>query len=413
MKKSAIWFTVFTLVFVLGMSYLYTEYVAPFFKVTYTYSKTACVTESLTDEMDAYDIRNKYSEAGAVTRVVIYNGSTPRSHGSGVCIASNGYTTTSLETLYTASKGSYFATNYHVIEDVVTGFGYTVKLEMEEKDENGDLPIEAPTYPAEVVWYNKDLDVAIVYTEYNFGYVTMRDNWIDYDERGRQTESVFVIGTPIAEENRNRVTTGGIASIEGKHSYTVTSDSKYVDNYYEDIMDLSVEISPGNSGGGVFDKKGRLVGLATLTVTYKDGGVTAFNGAVSVYPIMKVIDKVIANKETTSNYKIYDLEALNIKGYDGHEAYAIKEHYNYLDGKTYSNVSFSDYGYYIESSSVGLNGRVIKNVKLSNGSTVIAEEEILDRNDLIYILLKANAGDTLTLTYKTTLGTADITITLS
>lgn len=407
MKKSAIWFTVFTLVFVLGMSYLYTEFIAPFFRPTYTYSETSCVTDSVTEDMDAYDIRNKYSEAGAVTRVVIYSGGTAISHGSGVCIASNGYKTTSLDVEYTASRGSYFATNYHVIDSVLTN-GYTVKVEMEEKDENGELPLEAPTYSARVLWSNKDLDVAIIYTEANFGYVSMRDNWIDCGKQGRLTESVFTIGTPITAQNRNRVTTGGIASIEGIYSYTV--EGNYLDNYYEDVMDLSAEISSGNSGGGIFDKNGELVGLTTLGISYSDGGVTSFNGGVSIYPIMKVIDKVIYNNEVSEIHKIYDLEKLKIKGYDGYEATIMKNKSGYLDGKIYSDITFDDYGYYIESSSIGINKKVITEAKLTRESETIAQSKILDRNDLIYILLRANAGDKLLLTIE---GGAERTVTLS
>lgn len=405
MKKSSIWFTIFTLVFVLGMSYLCTEYIFPFFQNNYTYSQTQCLTDSVTEDMDEYAIGNMYRDGGATARVVIsYNG-TEYSWGSGVCVASNGYTTTSLSTNVTASKGSYFATNYHVIEDKVTSSGFSVKVEVQDKDENGDLSY--PSYSASVLWYNKDLDVAIVYTEYNFGYVAMRDSWIEYDENGRQSESGFVIGTPLEDQYRFRITTGGIgASISGLYANTLKTveGHEVVDNFYEDGMDLSADIAPGNSGGGVFDKKGRLVGLATFTATYSNGGNTAFNGATPIYPIMKVLDKVIDNNENNAGHKIYDLEKLNIKGYDGNEAYAIKDKQGYLDGNYYSSVTFEDYGYYIFSSSIGLSKVAVENVELYRNGENIAEAEILDRNDLIFILLKANAGDKLIVTYKSTTG---------
>lgn len=400
MKKGGFWFVVFTLVFVLGFSYVCNEYIVPFFNVKYTYSETKCITDSITEDMDVYQIADKYSKEGAVTRVVISYGGTDISWGSGVCVASNGYKTTSLVAEYTASKGSYFATNYHVIEDLVTSSGYSVRMEMEEKDENGDLSISE--YPAKLLWQNKDLDVAIIYTEYNFGYVSMRDSWIDYDQTGRHRESVFIIGTPLDEQNRNRVTTGGIGSIVGINANTtkVVGGKQVLNNYYEDVIDLTADISSGNSGGGVFDKKGRLIALATLGITYEDGGVSAYNGATSIYPVMKALDKVIVNNETTEVHKIYDLEALGIKGYDGNEANIIKSHSGYLDGNYYSNVTFSDYGYYVYSSSCGLSrGMVIKKAKLTQGD-VVTEAEILDRNDLIYFLLKANAGDSLTITYN-------------
>lgn len=418
MKKSGVWFTIFTLVFVLGASYLCSEYVIPFFKERYTYSETTCVTKSLTSDMDEYEKAQKYSDAGAVARIVICYGNTAVSHGSGVCVASNGYETTTLTTSYTAQKGSYYATNYHVIESLVTSNSYSVKVQVEEKDDNGDVTY--PAYSAKLVWQNKDLDVAIVYTERNFNYVSMRDNWIDYGANGRQREGVFVVGTPLTTDNFNRVTIGGIASTYGLCANTLktVNGTKMLDNYYEDGMDLSADIAPGNSGGGVFDKKGNLIGLATFTISYEDGGVSAFNGATSIYPVMKALDKVIVNNETHAGNTVYDLEALGIRGYDANEVYAmqaIESTYHtgtyYLDNHAYTSVSFADYGYYVYSSNCGLShGDVIKNVTLKRGENVVADEEILDRNDLIYILLKANVGDKLVITLD---GTSTIEITLS
>lgn len=398
MKKNGFWVAIFGLVFVLGVSYLCTEYIIPFFREHVSYSESQCLTDNITEGMDAYDIRDMYSQGGAVTRVVIYRGATVVSHGSGVCVASNGYKTTSLETQYTASMGSYYATNYHVIDAVISSSSYSIEVEMEHKDENGDLSY--PSYTAKLLWYNKDLDVAIIYSDYNSGYVTMRDNWIDYDQTGRHTESVFTIGTPLDTMHRNRITLGGIASISGIGSFTTTTISGriVVNNWYEDGMDLNLDIAPGNSGGGVFDDKGRVVGLSTFSMTYDEGGSAALNGAVSIYPVMKTLDKVIVNNEKSSSNKIYDLEKLNIKGYDANEANIIADYSYYLDGAYYTGASLNEYGYYVKSSSCGLTDKmVIKSASINDGGTV----KIDDRNDLIYLLLKANAGDKLTVNYRT------------
>lgn len=407
MKKNGFWIAILSMACVLAVSFVCTQYIIPFFKTHYTYSETECLTNNITDDMDAYQIRDLYSQGGAVTRVVIYSGSTAVSHGSGVCIASNGYKTTSLSTEYTASKGSYFATNYHVIEDTISS-SYTIEVEMEHKDENGDLSY--PSYPSKLLWYNKDLDVAIIYTEYNFGYVSMYDGWVDYDETGRHTQSVFVIGTPLDTMHRNRVTLGGVASITGIYANTETTvnGSSVVDNYYEDVIDLNVDISPGNSGGGVFDKSGRVIALASLSMQYEDGGENSLNGATSIYPIMKAIDKVIVNNETDENNKIYDIEKAGLKGYDANEAYAMRNYHTsrgyYLDGTYYSSVSFSSDGFYVYSSTWGLsNGSVIKSITLTQ-SGQSKTYKIEDRNDLLYTLLRANTGDTLDISYKTSLG---------
>ena len=380
MKKGGFWFAVFTLVFVLGFSYVCTEYIIPYFRTHYSYSETTCLTDRVTSSMDVYDIARMYRDNGATVEVIIRRGGQDYSYGSGVCVASNGYKTSTLETEYTAAQGSYIATNYHVISPMIESSStsnFSVHVTSEKKDAEGNA--SEGTYPSEILWYNKDLD--------------SEANKLDY-------EQIFVIGTPLQPMYLNRLTVGNIASNKSMTMMTVkelSSGTTVVDNLYEDVIDIYAGITPGNSGGGVFDANGYLIGLATLGSDVTDIGGNFMNGAVPIYPVMKALDKIIVNKETSATNKVYDLEKLNIKGYDENEAGIISYYSYYLDGQYYTNASLNETGYYINSSSIGLSSVLVKSVKVNDGEETFT---ILDRNDLIYLLLSLKEGDKVTFNYK-------------
>ena len=329
----------------------------------HTYSETNCLTDKITDEMSVYDIAKLYRDSNATVEVQVsgYSKREAKSYtslGSGVCIASNGYTTTSLSTNITASKGSYIVTNYHVISFYDDSNYSSVSSLVVTEDEE--------THSTKLVWLNKDLDVAILYTEDNFDYVKMVDRWIDCDKDSRlDYEQVFTIGTPLDPMYLNRLTVGNIAS--NNNNYMLTVDTYYptsnsyssisgvtvLSNVYEDVIDVSLGISSGNSGGGCFDANGYLIGLTTLGSSASQTAGNQMNGVVAIYPVTKVLDKLIANNEQNCSYSVQTLESNSIKGVDYFEAsymIAIEEEtnkektifpYYYIDGSTYSTTLYS------------------------------------------------------------------------
>lgn len=390
----------------------------------HTYSETNCLTDKITDEMSVYDIAKLYRDSNATVEVQVsgYSKREAKSYtslGSGVCVASNGYTTTSLPTNITASKGSYIVTNYHVIsfydDSNYSSVSSLVVTENEQK------------HSTKLIWLNKDLDVAILYTEDNFDYVKMIDRWIDCDKEVRlDYEQVFTIGTPLDPMYLNRLTVGNIAS--NNNNYMLTVDTYYpsinsyssisgvtvLSNVYEDVIDVSLGITNGNSGGGCFDANGYLIGLTTLGSSVSQTAGNQMNGVVAIYPVIKVLDKLIANNEQNCSYSVQTLESNNIKGVDEIEAsylISIQEEtnysYYYIDGSTYSTTLYSSVmqeasetkGYSVlSSSSTKLStlkqGDVI--TKVSIGEKTFAIE---DRNDLIYALLNINDGDSVVYSY--------------
>ena len=415
MKKT--WLTLtFTAVLVFALSLLAGEVLLPWLN-SRTYSQTACLTDQITENMDIYDIAKLYRDNNSTVAVTVQarntsDGYTYTSLGSGVCVASNGYETKSLENNIVASKGSYVVTNYHVI-DMVYDSQYTnekINLLTEEEIE----------YPCELLWSNANLDVAVLYCEENLDYVRMKDRIISPNANERlDYEPIFTIGTPLDLSYINRLTVGNVASNNlmtlpcAEYVYPSNSSTSVIGLYnaYEDVVDITVGITNGNSGGGCFDENGVLIGLTTLGLNVDSTGGNQMNGMVPIYPILQVLDKLISNNEQNSSFTIHTNKSLGLKGFDMHEASSViafqqdsSYNYYYFDGQFYSvfsysdTFSFSESGYYVLSNtstkfSSIKNGSIITNCKINE-----TNHEILDRNDFIYALLQIDAGDTVEIT---------------
>lgn len=448
MKKRAVSIIV-ALVAILAISFFTANYALPFFKDLFgkrTYSQTNCLTDSITTEMNIFDIAKSYRDGGATVAVKVSGKNTTvgeyySSLGSGVCIASKGYQT-SLDGNLVASKGSYIATNYHVIDffDSEEFTDCEVKIVIENEE----------TYPCKLLWFNKDLDVAILYCDsVNINYVKMQDRVINCEENQKlDYEEIFAIGTPLELDYINRLTIGNVASNNSMLFYTgdviylkydgfgsLTDYSYYsnssasgyevLSNTYEDVVDITVGITNGNSGGGCFDSNGYLVGLTTLGGNVSSTGGNQMNGMVPIYPIIEVLDKLIQNNEANGKNKIYSIENLNLFGIDAYEASIVSSvkttsfPYYFIDGKFFSSGYKSDFefendGYYILlNSNTALSS--IKRGCTITGAKIEGEEkiEILDRNDLVYFLLQVDNGDEVTFYYNNTQNSAKtLTVTL-
>ena len=457
MNKKSFKGVIFLLAIILLISTCCYIFIIPLIKNNKSYSLTSCLNDQITENMDVYDIAKLYRDNACVAVQVEGNNGIYRysSHGSGVCIASKGYET---NLNYVANKGSYIATNYHVIEWVYDENYNNVTVDIITEDES--------IYTnCEVVWASKDLDVAIVYCDdVNLNYVRMSDRVIECeDENKLDIEPIFTIGSPLSLQNLNDFTIGYVRSNNSMTEYTgfykyyyqsgfgfsnswIGTENEeeipnntnyysliYIDNVYEDVVSMSVEISPGNSGGGVFDENGNLVGLATLSTSVSSTNGNQINGMVAVYPIMEVLDRVIYNNENTETKSIYDIETLGLIGIDSEEAYIIKtiktqqendedygsiiqtifefSNYYYLDGQYYSvddyksAFNFEDNGYYVISNTSDiLNLGYITSGCIITKGTINSEintetYNIENRNDFIYLLLNIDDGESVTFEY--------------
>lgn len=402
-----------------------------------TYSDGYCLNEKVTEDMSRIDIARLYTDS-CVTVVVETSaprGHGYRAHGSGVCIASKGY---DINGDYIASKGSYFVTNYHVIsyacDPLYDGYNTQIYIELNSSDTH---------YLASLLWANKDLDVAVVYSselnEMSIGWIEMKDRFIACEEKDKVNyDEIFVIGTPLDLDYKNTLTLGNVSNnnfdlveLTGSNLYVytqnreikITQDPKatvgttqtyeVIENVYENAIMINCDITNGNSGGGVFDKYGNLIGLATLG---RDESSYAMNFIVPIYPVTLVLDKIILNNETNAKQKIFTPESMDLVVMDETEAfYASKrvtetgkvidfvitanDQYYYYGSQLYSKAQYaSAFNFEGDGVYVLRNGGVYGNITTDFIITGIDKNDLVkvdikDRNDLLFYLLSCNQGD--------------------
>ncbi len=271
--------------------------------------------------------------------------------GSGVCIR----------------DGGYIVTNYHVIYKVLQTSGLKIYVFL-----NG----EKVGYESELLWSNANLDVAIIHCEKSdIPYVNVVDRVISSENRLKLLEPVIAIGTPLDFAYQNSCTFGYVSGLD---RYSVSSSSGGLSsNVYENLIQHTASISNGNSGGGLFDMNGYLIGLNTLG---SDNGNDMYF-AVPIFPILIVLDDVIECYETGTQYQlptlgvsVIDSITCDIYGYDTITT----------DGLYISEVNGSAQG-------IVEVGDIMVSISSSNNSF-----SITCRNDLIYALLQMSSGETVT-----------------
>lgn len=367
---------------------------------------------------------------------VVCEGPYDTSLGSGVCVASIDSET---ESGYKVKTGSYFVTNYHVIKKAVDKDFASQNFEISIVLDDGAYT----SYPATILWSSRECDMAILFSEMRMdGYVEMEDRWIDCeDQRKLKRNDVFTMGTPLDISYLNTYSEGYVSNSKSmisasvKDFYyrisgsTITGSANKLDvsslssvevteNIYSDLIMLNLDITHGNSGGGLFDSEGKLIGLTTLGLDVSDTNGASMNFAVPIYPVTLILDKLIENNENKAQHKIYTIQNLGLSVFDAETAAfakLIQEDQNakfyYVEGQIISlserdKLNFQNQGVYIYSN----NGSFISNLSVSAGAAIIGATkggekfEIQNRNDFIYFLLKCSKGDKFDLTLSTDRG---------
>ncbi len=396
-----------------------------------TYSESFCLNDRVTEDMSRIDIARLYTDS--CVSVIVKTTSPTNSHayqalGSGVCIASKGY---GVNEDYVASKGSYIVTNYHVIswasDPIYKNYTTEIKIELNRSSDR---------YKANLLWADKDLDMAILYCDESLeiGWIEMQDRVVACDSADKiNYDEIFVIGTPLDIQYKNTLTLGNISNnnlqmVEGTATelYTYTSNGvfKYttdkeaiptynyqthqvLDNIYENVVMMNCDITNGNSGGGVFDKYGNLIGLATLGKDYTSSGTASMNFMVSIYPATLVLNKLILKNEGGIDLGVYTFDNLGLTVIDSVEATNFGEQVMgvngslqyYMDGVFYpksqyaSAFAFDGTGVYILNN-VGRFAQLQKDFIITKADkNDLKSVDINTRNDLIYFLLNCNSGE--------------------
>jgi hypothetical protein len=129
--------------------------------------------------------------------------------------------------------GTYLLTNHHVVEHLLASGSKSVKLER-----------SGGSYPAKVVKYDEDKDIALLECDESFHVLPVVDKPV------RSGEPVVAVGSPLGLGSS--VTTG-----------VVSSPERAVPGSADKFIQFDAAINPGNSGGPVVNANGQVVGIAT------------------------------------------------------------------------------------------------------------------------------------------------------
>ena len=210
--------------------------------------------------------KNANSVVGIITSTEGWSRSTgvqntPVAQGSGVVIA----------------EGGYVLTNYHVIED---GSAFQVLMP------NGDK------VDATIAGTDSAMDLAVLKVEDQAQADTLVPVTIGASATLPVGSTVIAIGNPGGEILANTVTRGIISALE-RTSMSGSNTTRNVNYIQHDAP-----ISSGNSGGGLFDYQGNLIGINTLKYGgsfYSSGSYEGLGFAIPIETAYPIAQQLIEN----------------------------------------------------------------------------------------------------------------------
>ena len=138
------------------------------------------------------------------------------------------------------------------------------------------------TYTAQVIGTDPATDVALIKIDAEGLPVV---EFADSDNL-RLGEWVLAIGSPLGEELRSTIT-AGIVSAKGRQMPNYTGEFKI-----ESFIQTDAAVNPGNSGGALVNKEGKLVGINTAIVS-TTGSYSGYSFAVPSNIVNRIVSDLI------------------------------------------------------------------------------------------------------------------------
>ena len=251
------------------------------------------------------------------------------------------------------SEDGYIVTNSHVVSDG-------------EAKEINVLFNNGETAPAQLVWNDASLDLAIIKVDKNNKNLKAIDLG-DSDKIG-VGDRVVAIGNPLGFELQSTVTSGIISGLNRSVSFNTGVQM-------DGLMQTDAAINSGNSGGALLNSQGQLIGINTAKAGNSDG----IGFAIPINTVKPVIDKI---KEKGKFDSVY----LGITG----QSLAYLRQLQYLK----DNIKAKS-GIYVVSVFSDE-----KNIKEGDVITALDGKPVKDMGALKKLLLGYNLGDTVKLTIE-------------
>ena len=184
-------------------------------------------------------------------------------------------------------------------------------------------------------------------------------------------QSVMAVGNPLGE--LGGTVTGGMISALNR-SVTIQGSSSV---NTMSLIQMDASVSPGNSGGGLFNMNGELVGIVNAKSSSSDAEGLGF--AIPINDAIKVAQELLENGYVTG------------RSYLGITYLAV------TDAQTASQLGVNAYGVYVVEV---VKGGPAEKAGLQAGDRIVSVDgtEIASKDDLGTLMQKHTAGDTLSIT---------------
>lgn len=255
-----------------------------------------------------------------VTHNPVYGDYVTGGAGSGVIFAQEGTT-------------GYIVTNYHVIagaDEVVV----TVKIGDEQKQ-----------YYAKYLAGDNGEDIAVITIQLRSGESLCLAEFRDLEKSPLQVgESVLAIGNPLGQLG-GTVTNGIISALDREISI---SGNKMV------LLQTNAAVNPGNSGGGLFDSSGMLIGI--VNAKESETGIEGLGFAIPVNKVLADITDIFEKGYITGRVSlgIYVYTVNSAKGvyiYEDSGEFKANDRLIAINGEAIDTVS--DYNAALENLTIG------------------------------------------------------------
>lgn len=159
---------------------------------------------------------------------------------------------------------AYVITNFHVIYDTGADNGYAdeIKLYVYGRE------ISSLAVDATIVGATATYDIAVLKVENSEVFRTSNLLAAEFADSGLvgAGDSIFAVGNP---EASGTSVTAGVVSVDSEY-ITMTSPKDNVTNIEYRVMRVDAAVNGGNSGGGLFNLDGKLVGIVNAKVVSSD-----------------------------------------------------------------------------------------------------------------------------------------------
>ena len=255
--------------------------------------------------------------------------------GSGVIISSDGY----------------ILTCAHVVDGAST-----ITVTIDDKD-----------YTATLVGEDTTSDVAVI----KIDATGLTPATVGDSDNLKVGQSVMAVGNPLGELG-GTVTGGMISALNRSVTIQGTSSTNTMS-----LIQMDASVSPGNSGGGLFNMNGELVGIVNAKSSSSDAEGLGF--AIPINDAIKVAQQLLEN------------------GYVTGRPYLGITYLGVEDAQTAAQLGVNAYGVYVVEV---VKGGPAERAGLQSGDRIVSIDgtEIASKDDLGTLMQKHAAGDTLNIT---------------